>query len=116
MSITTSDYFPVPMQDWMIIEAEEMDTGGLFIPDTAKGTVTELSTYNGHVVKAIGPWTVTHDDQGHEFEHGIKVGDVVIIEGLNAPAFEYKRKRYTITRARYVACVVEQFATKLINP
>jgi co-chaperonin GroES (HSP10) len=101
------EYFPEPAQDFMIIEEEQVDAGPILLADTARGKITELSQYNGHVVKAIGPWGVTHDDQGHEFEHGVKVGDVVIIEGLNAPAFEYRKKRYIITRARYVACVIK---------
>lgn len=106
MPINSLKTMPVPTQDWMLVEEEELDTS-IVIPDTIN-KFEQLSQFLGHKVISMGPWKETHDDHGHLFEHGIKVGDVVIIEGLNAPCFEYRGRKFWIVRARYVCCIINK--------
>jgi hypothetical protein len=85
----------VPTQDWMILKLVERIT-----PVTLLETVQQ-DDYAGFEVLAIGPWEAIQDLNG-EWKHGINVGDIIVIEGLNAPILEFEGEKCHVARARNV--------------
>lgn len=87
-----------PTQDWMILKLVER-------PLTVTLIETPKEDYAGFEVLAIGPWEYVPTGGGGSWtyeQHNIKVGEVVVIEGLNAPVFEFEGERYYGARARNV--------------
>lgn len=94
-----------PTQDWMILQhCEEEKDVSLIIPETSKPI---FSRTMAHKVVSIGPWKV-YPAEGNVFEHNVKLGDIVIVEGLECRTFEYKSNVYMMARARDVICVVKK--------
>lgn len=89
----------IPTQDWMILKLVERETN-LAIPDIA--LLTSQQDYMGYEVLAIGPWDAIYEYGVQIMYHQVNVGDIVVIEGLNAPVFEFDGEKYVAARARHV--------------
>lgn len=91
-----------PTQDWMVLKhAENSKEASLIIPETAKPVFAKTMA---HVVVAIGPWDGWVSD-GEWVSHDVVLGDVVVIEGLDARSFEYQGEIYFMARARDVIAI-----------
>ena len=90
-----------PLEDRIVIqqvEAEQVTSSGLVIPDTAKEKPQE-----GEVV-AVGPGRI--DDNGNRVPLDVKVGDKVIYSKYGGTEVKYAGEEYLILSARDVLAVV----------
>ena len=91
-----------PTQDWMILKKAEYKTD-LALPDIAN----MMSDMGDYEVLAIGPWDTIPYNNNTSRVHNVAVGDTVIIEGLNAPTFQFNGQDYYAARARNVCYIVK---------
>ena len=90
-----------PLEDRIVIqqvEAEQVTSSGLVIPDTAKEKPQE-----GKVV-AAGPGRV--DDKGVRVPMDVQVDDVVIFSKYGGTEVRYNGKDYLLLNARDILAVV----------
>lgn len=60
-----------------------------------------------HEVVAVGPWDI-FPVEGNTWNHDVHIGDIVIVEGLNARSFQYNGELYFMARARDVIAIVNR--------
>ena len=92
-----------PLEDRIVIkqvEAEQVTSSGLVIPDTAKEKPQE-----GEVV-AVGPGRI--DDNGNRVPLDVAVGDRVIYSKYGGTEIKYNGEEYLILSARDVLAVVNK--------
>ena len=92
-----------PLEDRIVIkqvEAEQVTSSGLVIPDTAKEKPQE-----GEVV-AVGPGRI--DDNGNRVPLDVAVGDVVIYSKYGGTEVKYRGEEYLILSARDILAIVEK--------
>ena len=92
-----------PLEDRIVIkqvEAEQVTSSGLVIPDTAKEKPQE-----GKVV-AVGPGRF--DDKGNRVPVDVAEGDVVIYSKYGGTEIKYNGEEYLILSARDVLAVVSK--------
>ena len=90
-----------PLEDRIVIkqvEAEQVTSSGLVIPDTAKEKPQE-----GEVV-AVGPGRI--DDNGNRVPLAVAVGDRVIYSQYGATEDKFGADEYLVLSARDVLAVV----------
>ena len=91
-----------PLEDRIVIkqvEAEQVTSSGLVIPDTAKEKPQE-----GKVI-ATGPGRI--DDKGNRVPLDVNVGDIVIYSKYGGTEIKHGGQEYLILSARDVLAVVE---------
>ena len=92
-----------PLEDRIVIkqvEAEQVTSSGLVIPDTAKEKPQE-----GEVV-AVGPGRV--DDNGNRVPLDVAEGDVVIFSKYGGTEVKYDGQEYLLLNARDILAVVSK--------
>ena len=90
-----------PLEDRIVIkqvEAEQVTSSGLVIPDTAKEKPQE-----GEVV-AVGPGRI--DDNGNRVPLDVAEGDVVIFSKYGGTEVKYEGQEYLLLNARDILAVV----------
>ena len=90
-----------PLEDRIVIqqvEAEQVTSSGLVIPDTAKEKPQE-----GEVV-AVGPGRI--DDNGNRVPLDVAEGDVVIFSKYGGTEVKYDGKEYLLLAARDLLAIV----------
>jgi len=92
-----------PLEDRIVIkqvEAEQVTSSGLVIPDTAKEKPQE-----GEVV-AVGPGRI--DDNGNRVPLDVAEGDVVIFSKYGGTEVKYDGQEYLLLNARDILAVVSK--------
>ena len=92
-----------PLEDRIVIqqvEAEQVTSSGLVIPDTAKEKPQE-----GEVV-AVGPGRI--DDNGNRVPLDVAEGDVVIFSKYGGTEVKYDGNEYLLLNARDILAVVSK--------
>ena len=92
-----------PLEDRIVIkqvEAEQVTSSGLVIPDTAKEKPQE-----GEVV-AVGPGRI--DDNGNRVPIDVSVGDKVLYSKYGGTEVKFGADEYLVLSARDVLAIVER--------
>lgn len=89
-----------PLRDWMILEKYEHTKSELALPDSYKDKPDDSTAY---IIIDIGPGY--YDDKQNLITPDVKVGDIIILEGMAVAKFSYSGKNYLAAQARYVAFV-----------
>ena len=92
-----------PLEDRIVIkqvEAEQVTSSGLVIPDTAKEKPQE-----GEVV-AVGPGRI--DDNGNRVPLDVAVGDRVLYSKYGGTEVKYDGQEYLLLNARDILAVVSK--------
>ena len=82
------------------VEAEQVTSSGLVIPDTAQERPQEAQ------VVAVGPGRI--DDKGNRVPVDVKVGDKVIFSKYGGTELKYEGVEYLVLSARDVLAVIER--------
>lgn len=92
-----------PLEDRIVVkpvEAEQVTSSGLVIPDTAQERPQEAQ------VVAVGPGRI--DDKGNRVPVDVKVGDKVIFSKYGGTELKYEGVGYLVLSARDVLAVIER--------
>ena len=92
-----------PLEDRIVVkpvEAEQVTSSGLVIPDTAQERPQEAQ------VVAVGPGRI--DDKGNRVPVDVKVGDKVIFSKYGGTELKYDGKEYLVLSARDVLAIIER--------
>ena len=92
-----------PLEDRIVIqqlEAEQVTTSGIIIPDSAKEKPQE-----GTVV-SVGPGRI--DDNGNRVPLDVTVGDVVLYSRYGGTEVKYDGVEYLVLSARDILAIVQR--------
>jgi chaperonin GroES len=92
-----------PLEDRIVIqqlEAEQVTTSGIIIPDSAKEKPQE-----GTVV-SVGPGRV--DDNGNRVPIDVAIGDVVLYSRYGGTEVKYDGVEYLVLSARDILAIVQR--------
>ena len=95
-----------PANDWMLLTPCEKASGTIIMPDIVDPT-KDIKNFASFKIEKIGPAKVVKTMAG-DIDIIAKVGDEVILEGLDVPVFHYEGRLYYAARARAVAFIVKK--------
>jgi len=93
------------LKDWMLLEEIKQDPGKVIVPDSVKRDEKSGLPSLWKVLQMGPGWW--DRDRFTKSEDVVKIGDIVLLEGIDAAKFTIHGKLHRAARVREVAMILE---------